>query len=235
MTNTRSTLPELKSSITRLAISRARDSAVAPVGAWSKLVTVARRRVKYWLPLRPMIRSDTSVAPDSSPAANRSTALTTLALNAPAWPRSLVTTTIAALTSGRSSNSLCESLPATADSSLTTLASAVEYGRAAISASCARRSFAVDTSFIARVILRVFLTLVIRLRIALRLGMGYFFSSTENCLANSVSASRSRFSRSPGVFLPVAGSLTSSSLPLARSSSSTSFLRDFRNDISSFS
>src|SRR5215468_10661245 len=171
MTYTRSTLPAVQSSITRLAVSRARDSAVAPVGAASKLVTVARRRVKYWLPLRPMMRSDTSVAPDSSLAANRSTALRTLALNAPAWPRSLVTTTIAALASGRSSNSLCASVPATADSSLTTWAIAVAYGRAAFSASCARRSFAVDTSFIARVILRVFLTLVIRLRIALRLGI----------------------------------------------------------------
>src|SRR5512144_1427994 len=80
-------------------------------------------------------------------------------------------TTIAAFASGRSSNSLCASVPATADSSLTTRVIADEYGRAAISASCARRSFAVETSLIARVILRVFLTLVIRLRIAFRLGM----------------------------------------------------------------
>ncbi len=111
-------------------------------------------------------------------------------------------------------------MPATADSSATTFVIAAVYGRAAISASCARRSFAVETSFIARVILRVFLTEVIRVRIALRLGT-YFFSSTENCFANSVSASRSCFSPSP------------SSLPEAFSSSSSDCLRDFMNDISS--
>jgi hypothetical protein len=44
----------------------------------------------------------------------------TFALNAPAWPRSLVITTIIAFCSGRSSNNLCASVPATADSSLTT-------------------------------------------------------------------------------------------------------------------
>jgi hypothetical protein len=42
---------------------------VAPVGDGSKLVIVVRRRAKYWLPFLPMIRSDTSVAPESSLAA----------------------------------------------------------------------------------------------------------------------------------------------------------------------
>src|SRR5262245_43886780 len=90
----------------------------------------------------------------------------TLELNAPASPRSLVITTIAARRAGRSSNSGCASLPATPDSSDTTRASAAEYGRAAMIASCARRSLAAATSFIARVILRVFLTLWMRLRMA---------------------------------------------------------------------
>ena len=55
--------------ITRFAISRATVNAVSATGAASKLVIVARRREKYWLPLRPMIRSETSLAPDSSFAA----------------------------------------------------------------------------------------------------------------------------------------------------------------------
>jgi len=59
----------MKSSTTRFDISRATSSAVTPVGAASKLVIVVRRREKYWLPLRPMIRSDSSVAADSSFAA----------------------------------------------------------------------------------------------------------------------------------------------------------------------
>src|SRR5690349_3296500 len=80
-------------------------------------------------------------------------------------------TTSAARSSGRSSNSACASVPATPDSSLTTCEIAAVYGRAAISASWARRSFAVETSFIARVILRVFLTDVMRLRIAFSDGM----------------------------------------------------------------
>src|SRR5688572_24898725 len=76
-----------------------------------------------------------------------------------------------ALTSARSSNSGCESVPATADSWLTTSVIACVYGRAAISAPCARFSFAVDTSCIAFVILRVFLTLVMRVRMAFSDGM----------------------------------------------------------------
>ena len=62
----------------------------------------------------------------------------------------------------------CRRPPASSD---TTFASACEYGRAAMIASCARRSFAAATSFMARVIFRVFFTLTIRLRIALRLGI----------------------------------------------------------------
>src|SRR4051812_17686949 len=80
-------------------------------------------------------------------------------------------TTIIAFWSARSSNSLWLSVPATAASSLTTREIAAVYGRACVSASCARRNFAVETSFIARVILRVFLTDVMRVRIALRLGI----------------------------------------------------------------
>jgi len=50
-------------------------------------------------------------------------------------------------------------------------ASFAAYGRAAVAASCARRSLAAATIFIARVIFWVFLTDVMRLRMIFRLAM----------------------------------------------------------------
>src|SRR6202167_5555109 len=52
-----------------------------------------------------------------------------------------------------------------------TFVSICEYGRAAKAASCARRSLAAETTFIALVICRVFTTLRIRRRMSRMLGI----------------------------------------------------------------
>ena len=57
------------------------------------------------------------------------------------------------------------------DATASTSRSAAAYGRAAIIRSCARRSFAAETIFMALVICCVFLTLRMRRRMSIVLGM----------------------------------------------------------------
>src|SRR6185312_86949 len=97
-----------------------------------------------------------------------------LALNAPASPGSDVTTTSCTLFSSRTASSGCET-SSFAEAAAATLASMrsrlVPYGRAAIARSCARRSLAAETIFMALVICCMFLTLRMRRRMSIRLGM----------------------------------------------------------------
>ncbi len=103
-------------------------------------------------------------------------ALMRLPLKAPARPRSEVkrielnARSRAALSAAASSRS--SSFPAAAAATLDrTLCSIAPYGRAAITRSCARRSFAAETIFMALVICCVFLTERIRRRMSIRLGI----------------------------------------------------------------
>src|SRR4030088_2363249 len=107
-------------------------------------------------------------------------ALVMLALNAPASPLSPVTTISSMFFSSRCASKGClgspvsgSSISARATSDFSTLLNICAYGRAAITRSCARRSLAAETIFMALVICCVFLTDRIRRRMSIKLGMVY--------------------------------------------------------------
>jgi hypothetical protein len=91
-----------------------------------------------------------------------------LALKPPARPRSLVTTTSSTFFTSRRDSSGWLSEPGSERliSVDITASSVCAYGRAAMTPSWARRSFAAETIFIALVIWRVFLTERIRFRMS---------------------------------------------------------------------
>src|SRR5580700_6870154 len=142
---------------------------------WSPEILALRLRKKS-RPLRP-INSSVIPAPPCS-AGKRTAALMRLVLNAPARPLSAVTNISSACFSGRCASkglAATRSSPAPAAATLAiTFRSAEAYGRAAITRSCARRSLAAETIFMALVICCVFFTERMRRRISIRLGMrGY--------------------------------------------------------------
>src|SRR5439155_16738930 len=98
-----------------------------------------------------------------------------LVLNAPARPLSAVIRTNKTRRSSRRASSgfsVARSSPAAAAATLPrTLRSIPPYGREAMVRSCARRSFAAETIFMALVICCVFLTERMRRRISIRLGI----------------------------------------------------------------
>src|ERR1700752_3273538 len=115
-------------------------------------------------------------------------ALTMLALKAPAKPLSPETTTTNMFFSGRVTSSGCRISPVSGSmisarrfSDCSTPSIIVTYGRDDIIRSCARRSFAAATIFMALVIWRVFLVLRMRLLksrtfampLSVLLGRGY--------------------------------------------------------------
>ena len=102
---------------------------------------------------------------------NWNAVLVMFALNAPANPLSPLITTSSTRFSGRVANSGCRRLPVSSSkistrrvSDSSTLVIIFAYGRAASARSCARRSFAAETIFMALVICRVFFTLRMRRR-----------------------------------------------------------------------
>src|SRR5579864_4509835 len=109
---------------------------------------------------------------------NRAPALRMFALNAPASPLSPVTMTSRMVFSSRWARRGCFGSPvsgskisARATSDFRTFVSICAYGRAARARSCARRSLAAETIFMALVICRVLITLRIRRRMSRMLGM----------------------------------------------------------------
>src|SRR5439155_13810764 len=100
-----------------------------------------------------------------------------LVLNAPARPLSAVIRTNKTRRSSRRASSgfsVARSSPAAAAATLPrTLRSIPPYGREAMVRSCARRSFAAETIFMALVICCVFLTERMRRRISIKLGIGF--------------------------------------------------------------
>src|SRR5213083_611713 len=137
----------------------------------SRLIVKPRRRKKS-RPLRPTTTSVTSGALDwrMKSSARR----TMFALNAPASPRSAVMITTWRRGPARWTRSGCgASSPAAALDTRFPSSSAIfpAYGRAATIRSCARRSFAAATSFIARVIFCVDSTDRIRRRMSRRVAM----------------------------------------------------------------
>ena len=99
-----------------------------------------------------------------------------LELKAPARPLSLVIKASRMRFSGRRASSgsapVCSSAATAAATLASTLRSKEPYGRAAITRSCARRSLAAETIFMALVICCVFFTERMRRRMSIRLGMG---------------------------------------------------------------
>src|SRR5579864_7119694 len=133
----------------------------------------APRLRKKSRPLRP-IRSKVTVASPCS-ATNRCAPLMRLLLKAPARPLSPVRSTSRMRWGGLCATSgfapASGSTAAAAATLASTFASSATYGRAAITRSCARRSFAAETIFMALVICCVFLTERMRRRMSIRLGM----------------------------------------------------------------
>src|SRR5690242_18899795 len=125
-------------------------------------------------PLRPTSRYSISAASRSE--TNLSAPLIRFELKAPAKPLSAVTSTSSTRRSWRCASRGFEatrsSLAAAPATLPRTCRSSAAYGRAAITRSCALRSLAADTIFMAFVICCVFLTLRIRRRMSIRLGMG---------------------------------------------------------------
>src|SRR5690606_7908345 len=132
------------------------------------------RRWRKSRPLRPMTANLTSLPSASSSFQRRYAIFSTLALNAPARPRSEVRTTSSTDSIFRFSRSGCvaSSEEMRAATELSTSIVLTAYGRRRVMFSGARRSRAAATSFIARVIFCVLLTLPIRLRICFRLAIG---------------------------------------------------------------
>ncbi len=123
--------------------------------------------------------------------------------------------------------SLYRSVRRTSDTS--TLVSIRAYGRAFIARSCARRSFAAETIFMAFVICRVFFTLrmrrrrsstfaIVYLAAAVSCWLASFFSfrSARNDALNSFTASVSRFLRSSSSAFLVAMSVRIAGAALSR-------------------
>src|SRR5690348_13564674 len=98
-----------------------------------------------------------------------------LELNAPASPLSAVIRTSSMRLSARCASKGFEPTRSSVAAAAATLPSTCRkseaYGRAAITRSCARRSLAAETIFMALVICCVFLTERMRRRISIRLGM----------------------------------------------------------------
>src|ERR1700683_1728429 len=155
------------------AVSSYRGLAAKPI--WSPEILALRLRKKS-RPLRPTNSSVISAPPCS--AGKRTAALMRLVLNAPARPLSAETNISSACFSGRCASrglAATRSSPAPAAATLAiTFRSAEAYGRAAMTRSCARRSLAAETIFMALVICCVFFTERMRRRISIKLGMhGY--------------------------------------------------------------
>src|SRR5436309_2579790 len=129
---------------------------------------MGRRRKKSFA-LRPIGSSSTAVQLRSRMAF--CAALITFALNAPASPLSEVTTRRRTFCSSRVSSSGCFSSSTRVATDDKTCRSAAEYGRAANIRSCARRSLAAETIFMALVICCVFFTLRIRRRMSIVLAI----------------------------------------------------------------
>src|SRR6185436_10770499 len=131
--------------------------------------TLKPRRLSASRPLRPT--SPSSIPRSWRSVTKRATVRMMLALKAPHRPLSAVITTTStrspprSSSSGWASSSLREAMLCSTSSILRA------YGRAANIASCARRSLAADTIFIALVICCVLLTLRIRRRMSIRAGM----------------------------------------------------------------
>src|SRR5512142_87439 len=104
------------------------------------------------------------------------TARLTLALKAPARPLSPATTIRSTFFSSRSARSGCRASRTRAETLASTSRSDAAYGRAAITRSCERRSFAAATIFIARVICWMFLTDRSRRRMSIRDAMALYFA-----------------------------------------------------------
>src|SRR5689334_25248886 len=98
-------------------------------------------------------------------------ARTMFVLNAPQRPRSAVMTMTAAFVTGRAANSGWAEVSTRGARCSRSAFIFRAYGRAAMTASCARRSFAAATIFIALVIFCVLFTLPIRRRISLSVAM----------------------------------------------------------------
>src|SRR6185503_14713909 len=131
--------------------------------------TLKPRRLSASRPLRPT--SPSSIPRSWRSVTKRAAVRMMLALKAPHRPLSAVITTTSTRSPPRSSSngwassSLREAMLCSTSSILRA------YGRAANIASCARRSLAADTIFIALVICCVLLTLRIRRRMSIRAGM----------------------------------------------------------------
>src|SRR5262249_23280292 len=148
-------------------------AALAARFTWSLAIVAPRLRKKSRL-FRPISTMRIDAPPCS--AMNRCAPLIRLELKAPARPLSLVIRINRIGFPGRFANSGCfpaSSSDATAAATFdNTLRSNAPYGREAITRSCARRSFAAETIFMALVICWVFFTDRMRRRISIRLGMG---------------------------------------------------------------
>src|SRR5262249_5643433 len=124
-------------------------------------------------PFRP-INSSLTEAPECSKI-NRCAPLIRFELKAPASPLSPVISTSKIRCAGRCASSgfsaARSSVAAAAATFARTFRNSEPYGRDAITRSCARRSFAAETIFMALVICCVFLTERMRRRISIRLGI----------------------------------------------------------------
>src|SRR5713101_9771339 len=109
-----------------------------------------------------------------------------LELKAPARPRSPLRTIARIRSSGRRARSGCRGSSIRDIVERNTRASSFAYGRAASAASCARRSRAAATNFIARVICWVFFTERMRRRKSRREGMGLLLRRRREALLESV-------------------------------------------------
>src|SRR5688572_3227411 len=156
----------------RRAISNASERFAVPLPVspmYSSLKTMSRR-LKKSRPLRPTGIISADFAPCSFRKA--CAALMTFALNAPARPLSALTRTTRYFSSPRASSSGCENSSATfALRPPSTSDIFWANGRAAITRSCARLSFAAATIFIALVICCVFFTDLIRRRMSNKLAI----------------------------------------------------------------
>mmetsp|Transcript_14083 Transcript_14083/g.33741 ORF Transcript_14083/g.33741 Transcript_14083/m.33741 type:complete len:388 (-) Transcript_14083:151-1314(-) len=131
-------------------------------------VVPTARFLKYTEPFLPMVMSFTLTPISSSSFTRRSVLRMMKLLKPPHSPRSPVTTSSSTVLTGRTlhrGTSICSPARRVLMAN-STLTSASLKGRALITASCARRTLAAATSFIASVILRVDFTLSIRSRIS---------------------------------------------------------------------
>src|SRR5216684_3339254 len=154
----------------RAAISRAVENST-----FASTLTYSPRNEKSCLrkASRPFLPMGMTNSLRSRCARRNSTALRRmLALNAPQRPRSPVRTRVRIFASSRRAIRGCAGFSIRAMVERSTLAICAAYGRAEMARSCARRSRAAATNFIARVICWVFFTERMRRRKSRSVGIG---------------------------------------------------------------